>query len=195
MLSFANDAARRLRLPGYIVIGYMTIGSLLDVLISAQPATIHDLRWRLGVSTLLSGASGTELLGALLFLALAVLAADQVSLWVGFVLSLLIGLGYLAVSGVFSLDSLQMRGQIRPELLARYNLGLVWTLARLAFTGIVLFIVSGACLRAARTLGRATDRNGAKSATTPLVVGAPSGPGVIMPAARTAAEHPKAPTA
>lgn len=193
-MSLSNDSARRLRLPAYIVIGYMTIGSLLDILVSVQPAAIHDLRWRLGLSTLLTGASGTELLGALLFLGLAVWAADEVSLWVGFALSLLIGIMYLGVSGGFTLDSLQMRGQVRPEMIARYNLGLAWTLARLAFTGLVFLVIAGSCLRAARLMRRAVDRGVVRPGATPLVVGAQAAPGVAAPSARPNLERPKAPT-
>jgi len=194
-MALTNDAARRLRLPAYIVIGYMTIGSLLDILVSAQPAMIHDLRWRLGVSTLLTGATGTELLGAVLFLGLAIWAADEVSLWVGFALSLLFGLGYLAACGAFTLDSLQMRSQIKPEVMDRYNLGLAWTLTRLAFTGLVFLVIAGSCVRAARALRRAVDRNGAKPAGTPLVVGTQPAHGVATPAVRPNIERPKAPTA
>ena len=194
MLSPTNDTARRLRLPAYIVLAYMTIGSVLDVLISSQPATIHDIRWRLGVSALLTGASGTILLGAVLFLGIAILFSDEVSLWVGFALSLLIGLGYLAVSGIFTLDSVQFRGQVQPQMLDRYNLGLGWTLARLAFSGIALFVVSSACVRAARSLRRTMDRTAVKSAATPLVVGSQLTPGVAAPPVRPNIERPKAPT-
>ena len=195
MLSLPNDTARRLRLPAYIVIGYMTIGSLLDILVSAQPGNIHDIRWRLGVATLLTGASGTELLGALLFLGLAIFAADEVALWVGFALSLLIGLGYLALSGGFTLDSLQFRGQIKPEMIDRYNLGLAWTLTRLAFTALVFFVISVGCVRAARNLRRVVDRSGAKPSATPLVVGTNVTPGATAPGMRPNIERPKAPTA
>jgi len=171
LLSLANDTARRLRLPGYIVVGYMTIGSLFDVIVSTQPAQIHDVRWRLAVSTLLTGASGTELLGAVLFLALAVALSDGVAMWLGFALSLLLGLAYIGLGGVFALDSLQMRGQIRPEMLSRYNLGLEWTLARILFTGVVFLVIAGVFFRAARALARVLDR-GATGPGSTLVVGA-----------------------
>ena len=189
-MSLANDAVRRLRLPGYIVVAYMTIGSLLDVVVSGQPPQIHDLRWRLGVSTLLTGASGTELLGALLFLALAVATSDGVAMWVGFAMSMLIGLLYIAVGGVFSLDSLQMRGQIRPEMLARYNLGLVWTLARILFTGAVFLIIAGVFFRAARALGRMLDRSATSPGST-LVVGAHTTSGGSAPSMRPNIERTK----
>ncbi|HSQ30496.1 MAG TPA: hypothetical protein VLN49_11635 [Gemmatimonadaceae bacterium] len=185
--------ARRLRLPGYIVVGYMTVGALLDVVISAQPAQIHDLRWRLGVSTLLTAASGTELLGAVLFLALAIAISDGVAMWVGFALSLLYGLLYIGLAGVFALDSLQLRGQIRPEMLSRYNLGLAWTLARVLFTGLAFLVIASACLRAARALARALDRNGGNPAST-LVVGARPSSSVSAPPIRPNIERTKAPT-
>ncbi len=194
MLSLGTDTARRLRLPGYIVVGYMTIGSLLDILISTQPAFIHDIRWRLGLATLFTGASGTELLGAALFLGLALLASDEISLWVGFGLSLLIGVLYLGVSGGFGLDSLQMRGQIKPEMLDRYNLGLGWTLARLLFTSVTFFVFSGSFFRAARAVRRAVDRSGLRPAS-PIVVGTQVTPGVGAPTPRPNIERPRAPTA
>lgn len=193
MLSFANDTARRLRLPGYIVVAYITIGSLLDVVISSQPAQIHDMRWRLAVSTLLTGASGTELLGAVIFLALAVAVADGVAMWVGFALSLLCGVLYIGAGAVFALDALQMRGQIRPEMLARYNLNLLWTLARMLFTGVAFFVIATACLRAARALARALDRSAVKPAST-LVVGARATTGGGAPSIRPTIERTKAPT-
>ena len=194
MLSLANDTARRLRLPGYIVVGYMAIGSLLDVIVSTQPAQIHDVRWRLAVSTLLTGATGTELLGAVLFLALAVALADGVAMWVGFALSLLLGLAYIGLGGIFALDSLQMRGQVRPDMLSRYSLSLVWTLARILFTGVALLIIAGAFLRAARALARVLDR-GATSPGSTLVVGAHTTSGVSAPSIRPNIERTKAPTA
>jgi hypothetical protein len=107
----------------------------------------------------------------------------------------LIGVGYLLASGAFTLDSLQMRGQIKPEMVARYNLGLAWTLARLVFTGVVFFVVAGSCIRAARAMRRAVDRNGLKPAATPLVVGTQAAPGVVAPSVRPNIERPKAPTA
>lgn len=193
LMSLANDAVRRLRLPGYVVVAYMTIGSLLDVVVSGQPPQIHDLRWRLGVSTLLTGASGTELLGAVLFLALAVATSDGIAMWVGFAMSMLIGLLYVGVGGVFSLDSLQMRGQIRPEMLSRYNLGLVWTLARILFTGVVLLIIAGVFFRAARALARVLDRSATNPAST-LVVGGHTATGVSVPSIRPNPERKKTPT-
>jgi hypothetical protein len=194
LLSLANDTARRLRLPGYVVIAYMTIGSLVDVIVTTQPAQIHDVRWRLAVSTLLTSASGTELLGALLFLALAVALADGVAMWVGFALSLLLGLAYIGAGGVFALDSLQMRGQVRPDMLPRYDLGLVWTLVRVFFSGGALLIIASACWRAARALARTLDRSATDRAST-LVVGGHATTGVSAPSIRPKLDRPTAPTA
>jgi hypothetical protein len=192
--SLAIDMSRRLRLPGYIVVAYMTVGSLIDILVSAQPALIHDIRWRLGVSTLLTGATGTELLGALLFLGLAIATSDVVAMWVGFVLSALLGCLYLGAGGVFVLDALQMRGQVKPEMLSRYNASLAWTLVRILFTGAVLLTIAGACMRAARALVRVLDRSGTDPAST-LVVGIPATAGAGGPTTRTSGERAKAPTA
>ena len=194
MLSLANNMARRIRLSGYIVVGYVTIGSLLDVIVSSQPAQIHDVRWRLAVSTLLTGASGTELLGAALLLALAVALSDGVALWIGFALSLLLGLAYIGVGGAFALDSLQMRGQVRPELLARYNQGLVWTLVRILFTGGAFLVIASACWRAARALARTLDRTQSNTASA-LVVGGHAAAGVSAASIRPMLERTEAPTA
>lgn len=172
MPQIPTDLAKRLRLPAYIVTGYMAIGSLLDIAATTWPPLLHDLRWRLAVEGFATGASGTLLLAVVAFLVVAAAATDRVALGVGFAYSAIVGVVYLAGCAVFLLDSFQIRGQVQADQLSRYNVGLIWTAARLLFTGAVLVYLAVVAIRAFRRIGE-TERSVAAGPGS-IIVGKPA---------------------
>ena len=44
-------------------------------------------------------------------------------------------------------------GQVQADQLSRYNVGMIWTMARLVFTGLVLIYFAVVAIRAFRRLG------------------------------------------
>ena len=177
MPQISTDLVNRLRVPAYIVTGYMAIGSLLDIAATTWPPLSHDLRWRLTIESFSTGASGTVLLAVVVFLTFAWAAADRLGLGFGFAYCAIVGAAYLAESAVFIIDSLQLRGQIQADQLSRYNVGMVWTLARLVFTGLALIYLAVVAIRAFRRLG-VTER------------GVAAGPGSILVTKPSAAPRP-----
>lgn len=167
MPQIATDLVNRLRIPAYIVTGYMAIGSLLDIAATTWPPLTHDLRWRLAVESFSTGASGTVLLAVVVFLAFAWAGANRAALGVAFAYCAIVGAGYLAESASFALDSLQVRGQVQGDQLSRYNVGMVWTLSRLVFTGLALMYLAFVAISAFRRLA-AAER------------GVSAGPGAIL---------------
>ena len=163
----ATDLVNRLRIPAYIVTAYMAVGSLIDIGATTWPPLTHDLRWRLAIESFSTGASGTVLLAVLVFLAFAWAAANRLALGIGFAYCAIVGVGYLAESVSFALDSLQIKGQVAAEQLSRYNVGMVWTMSRLLFTGVALLYLAIVAIRAFRRLGE-TER------------GVAAGPGAIL---------------
>jgi hypothetical protein len=151
----AKDLAKQVRIPTYIITAYMALGSVLDVLVTTWPVHAHELRWRLTFQGLITGASGTELLAVLLFLAVAWAALDNVALAVGFAYSLIAGVLYLCAAGIFALDVLQVRGQIAPNQISQYHLGAGWTVARMLFTAVTLGLLAAMAFRALRSVTRA----------------------------------------
>jgi len=164
-----TELVKRLRIPVYIVTAYMAIGSILDITVSAWPPLLHDLKWRLALESFLTGASGTELLGVMIFLAFAWAAADRLALGFGFAYSAIVGVGYIAASGAFLLDSLQIKAQVQAEQMARYNLSVMWTAGRMLFTGIMLVYLAITAIRAFSRWLREADRSAAPGAGTIIV--------------------------
>ena len=147
----SKDLVLRLRIPAYLVTAYIAVGSVLDILFSGWPPLPHDLRWRLTFEGSITGASGSEMLAVLLFLAFAWAAADRIALGFGFAYSVIAAVGYFCCSVIFLLDSIQLKAQIRPEQLTRYDVGLVWIFGRMAFTGLMLVLFAVMTFRALRT--------------------------------------------
>jgi len=163
----ATDLVNRLRIPAYIITAYMAVGSLLDIGATTWPPLTHDLRRRLAIESFWTGPSGTVLLAVLIFLAFAWTAANRLALGIGFAYCAIVGVGYLAESVSFALDSLQIKGQVAADQLSRYNVGMVWTMSRLLFTGVALLYLGIVAIRAFRRLGE-TER------------GVVAGPGSIL---------------
>jgi hypothetical protein len=171
----AKDLAKQARIPAYLVTAYMALGSFLDILVSRWPVLGHDLRWRLTFESAVTGASGTEMLAVLLFVAFAWAAADHFALAVGFAVALITGVLYLCGGAIFVLDVLQVRGQVTADQVSRYQVGAAWTLGRMLFTGSMLLLLAVLAFRGFRSLTRAADRG----------VTAPNGSLLVSKAAAT----------
>jgi len=154
----AKDLAKQARIPAYIVTAYMALGSLFDILASTWPIHGHDLRWRLAFESLVTGASGTEMLAVLLFVVFAWAAADHIGLAIGFGVALVIGVLFLCGGAIFALDALQVRGQIAADQVGRYQLGMAWTLGRMLFSGSMLILLAVLAFRGFRSLTRTAER-------------------------------------
>jgi hypothetical protein len=159
-----------MRIPAYVITAYIALGSVLDIVFSGWPPLPHDIRWRLTFESFVTTASGSEMLAVLLFLAFAWAAADRIALAIGFAYSIIAASAYLSCATAFFLDSLQVKGQVRADQLARYDIGLGWTIGRMMFTTVVFVLLSIVAFRAFRALGRVAERNVAGPADS-LIVG------------------------
>jgi len=168
----SKDFVQRLRLPAYVITTYIAIGAFVEILVAGMPILPHEIRWRLAFEGLVATSSGSVLLALLLFTAFAWAASDRIALAVGFAYSLIAAVGYLCCSAIFLLDSLQLKPQIQPDQLSRYNAGLAWNLGRLAFSAAMFLLFSGITFRAFRSLGRTVDR-GVGGPASNIVVGNP----------------------
>jgi len=72
-----SESARRLRVPGYLVMAAITIVQVVDVGIRAWPFRLHSPAWRLGVIGFAANAVGTPMLALLAILAIAVGVGDR----------------------------------------------------------------------------------------------------------------------
>src|SRR5689334_2772350 len=106
-----TSAARRLRVPGYVVMALMIIQPLLELYIRSSPFRIHSPAWRLSLVGNISGAISAPILGLFLMLVIAVAAEDKGVAYLVSSLSAVAAVFCLAVTGLFALDALQMKSQ------------------------------------------------------------------------------------
>ena len=153
-LPFSIDFIRRIRLPALLIVAYLSLGSVVEVLVAGWPVHVHDVNWRLSALNSAAGATGTELLALLLLVVVVQLSMSVAGLWTAFWASIAVALGYLAALGVFGLDSLQLRGRIPANELHRFDITVVWALARFGIAEMVCLALAACALAAARALRR-----------------------------------------
>ena len=176
-----SEPARRLRLPGYLVMAAMTIVQVVDVGIRAWPFRVHSPAWRLGVVGFAANAVGTPMLTFLVILAIAVVAGDR---GVAYLIASLSALGAafcLLATGVFALDAMQLKGQVQASLSHQYDVASFWLVARVLIAALVFIVIGITSYRLAKTVRRDMPRQAVKGSGS-LVVGA-SRPGAPSPTA------------
>lgn len=153
-LPLSIDFIRRIRLPALLTVAYLSVGSVVEVLVAAWPTHVHDVNWRLSVLNSAAGATGTELMALLILVVIAQLSMSVAGLWTAFWGSTAVALGYLAAAGTFGLDSLQLRARIPADQLRRFDVTVVWALARFGIVELVCLALAACALTAARSLRR-----------------------------------------
>ncbi len=148
------DIVRRLRIPGYFVMTMLSVIPVVELLAAAFPPQIHQPAWRFG----LVGASGamaiTTILGLFFIFTIAMISGDRAVLWVVSGFCAAAAVLCLGAAGMFPLDALQMRAQVKPEGITRYN----------AASAVAFLKILSACVVYA-TLAISSYRAGGRSST------------------------------
>ena len=146
--------ARRIRLAGYLLAVFVAVGSISDVIASSWPVSIHEARWRIGVTTLINGATPLNLTAIFLCIVIAFLAGNRRVL--GFIgaLCAVAAIVYLGLSAEFALDLLQLRQKVRADLVTNYDVTMALGELRLLFAAVVSLAFSFAAFRVRRHAGR-----------------------------------------
>jgi hypothetical protein len=178
MLSSQSEILRRLRIPGYFVLALLTGLPLLELAASAWPPNIHLPAWRFTLVAAGATATVNSLLGLFLILVIAVAAGDRGVVWFVSVVCGLAAAVCLIGGGMLPLDALQLRAQVDPKTLSKYNLA--WSLAvlKILATAVLFLLLALHSSRAARSLGAANASRRQKG--MPLVV--PGSAGRAAPA-------------
>ena len=148
--------ARRLRVPGYIILGLAMVLPLMDFVLSVMPMRLGTVAWRFGAIGLFASAVTAPLLLMFLVYALAVMVEDRkVAILIG-VLSLVLALTALASSGAFALDALQMKGRVQPQAFERFRLASVQAVVKLILEGVAALVLAASVFRTVRSVKFAT---------------------------------------
>jgi hypothetical protein len=164
------EFASRIRLPAYLIVAFLSLGSIVEVLVGSWPLHVHDMNWRLAVLNSAAGAAGTELLALLILILVAQIAMSAAGLWAGVWFSLLVALAYAGGAVTFALDSLQLRARIPADQLSRFDVTVGWALARFGITALICLTLAACALAAARR------RVAARDTANRLIVGTPAAP-------------------
>ena len=175
-----NDFARRIKAPVYIIVAFLSVGSVLEVLAASWPLHLHDVNWRVGVLNTAAGATGTELLALLTLVVIAHLSHSRGGMWTAFSYSVIAVIGYVAATGLFALDSLQLRGHVPAAQLSRFDVTVAWAVLRFAIADLVCLWLGVSALTSARAMGRELARE-ASDRRNALIVGSTAG---VAPAPR-----------
>ena len=169
-----NPFIRRLRAPGYLILGIAMVLPLVDLLISLSPLRPTTLMWRFGAVGLLASAIGAPLLVLFLIFVLAYFSGDRKVMIACTVLASFIALFMIAGAGTFALDALQMKRRIQAAAQARFIMASGQALLKMGLQGLaalVLAVSSFRTLKGAKTLPG--PRTEARSSSN-LLVGRPS---------------------
>lgn len=145
---------RRLRLAGYLLAAFVAVSSISDIIATTWPISVHDPRWRIGATTVITGAAPINLLAIFLSIAIAFLAANRRVLWALGVVCAVASLGYVGLCIELALDLLQLRQKVRADLVTNYDVTIVLGELRLVFASAVSLALSFAAFRVRRHAGR-----------------------------------------
>lgn len=118
----SETTMRRLAVALYLIAALFLLTPVLDFVASVWPLRIHDIQWRFATGGLLSGYLLTPLLGVLLAMIAAALLEHRVVQRSLAIVSIVVAVALVGVMGVFTLDVLQLRGDVNPQLKSSYQL-------------------------------------------------------------------------
>jgi hypothetical protein len=109
------------------------------------------------------------LLALLLLFAIGTIVGDRPAIWaVALLGSLMVALTVLG-AGVFALDALEVRSQVRRAMESRYNIASAWALAKMCFAGFGAIVLSVSAFRSARSMGRSAAAGTGKRQSSVLL--------------------------
>lgn len=168
-MSSSRSLSRPLFSSAYAVGSLLVILPLLQVGLVTWPPRPSELTWRFGAAGVIGNALLLPLLGTALVMYAASLLEHRRFLRVMAFSSLLLSVGLLALLTLFSLDAMQLRASVSPQLTARYdassgNAAVSYLLTTLAWVWLGI-----AGILASRKPKRTSERSAAMS--TGIVVG------------------------
>jgi hypothetical protein len=144
------ERLRHFALPAYLMLGLLFALPLVESLLTALPLRLDSMEWRFGAAGMLSRNLLTAFLAVTLFYGVTLLYDHRKTQRVLAVFLAIAGPVLLAVAIFFVLDSLQMRGQVVPEMKRSFDIATVGALAKLLIMAVLALIICVAAFRSSR---------------------------------------------
>lgn len=163
---------RHLALPGYGIATMLILIPLADTVVGTLPLRAGDVAWRFGAAGLFSRAIMTPLLGLFLCAAIAAALDHRRVIRVVAVMSGVTALLLMGVVGLFMLDALQMRSQVRPDAKPAFDTATALALAKYGAGILLLTVFAIRAWKASRKVAqRRTASLAAADAVRPRIPG------------------------
>jgi hypothetical protein len=162
--------SRRIAVPAYVIGIVLMVIPIADIFASLYPWRVMEPRWRFGAVGLVSNALLIPTAGLLIVYLTATLLEHRMARRVLGITALAAGILAFATIVLFSLDALQTRAAVRPEL--QQNFGTV-----AAAAAIKLLVLGAACVVIAAMALFGGKASGASQSRLPLF----SQPGPMLP--------------
>lgn len=137
--------SKHLTVPAYAIAFLLILFPLLDTALSVLPPRFGEVAWRFGATGLFSRALMTPLLGLLLAFAVALLREQRKMQRAVAIVSALVAVVVIGAMGMFVLDAVQMRSQVRPQAKTAFDIASLVALGKfmLGLLILVAFTISG----------------------------------------------------
>ena len=150
---------RALVTAGYAVAVLLVLVPLIETLITVWPVRPGDVAWRFGAAGLITRAMLTPLFGILLGTVLAVALAHRRILRSIALLCGLLALGLCVSSGLFALDTLELRATVRHDMKPGFDVAALQAFSKLLLFGVVASLFGLGGWSASRPAGVARDQS------------------------------------
>jgi hypothetical protein len=148
----SNSSVRGLRTSGYLIMTALIVMPLIELGVRTWPYRIHSPAWRIGF---LGGGSAvlvTPLLALYLVFAIAAVADDRLVEYLVASLAAAATVICFGAATLFSLDVLQMKGQVSAAAASQYDIGSIWVIARLLVVAVLFIVLAVSSMRTARSV-------------------------------------------
>jgi hypothetical protein len=137
--------SKHLTIPAYAIACLLILFPLLDTALSVFPPRFGEVAWRFGATGLFSRALMTPLLGLLLAFAVALIRDQRKMQRAVAVVSAVVAVVIIGAVGLFVLDAVQMRSQVRPQAKTAFDIASLVALGKfvLGLMILVAFTISG----------------------------------------------------
>ena len=169
------SSVRGLRTSGYLIMATLIVMPFVELGIRTWPYRIHSPAWRIGFLGGGSAALLTPLLALYLVFAIAAVADDRLVEYLVAALSAAAAVICLGAGTLFSLDVLQMKGQVSAAAASQYDLGSMWVITRLLVVAVLFIVLAISSMRAARSALRKPIGSVGKAGGQMLIRSTPPG--------------------
>ena len=166
---------RRLRAPGYLILGVAMVLPLLDLFVTLMPFRPATVMWRFGAVGLLSSAIGAPLLVLFLVFALAYFCGDRKIMILCAVLAALVALLMILGAGTFALDALQMKRRVQEAAQTKFLVASGQAMLKLGLEGLAALVLTVSIVRTLRGAKAAPAPRTETRASSSLLMGRSSG--------------------